>query len=63
VGIKFKHQDAELEGVAQQLNDLALGIPNIPDAACPVGLEATDNRELKNGRTTEFGLSLKTMLI
>ncbi|MGE0616026.1 MAG: serine--tRNA ligase [Bacteriovoracia bacterium] len=47
VGEQIKVLDQELDGIQNQLNDLALSIPNVPHASVPVGAEPEDNKEVK----------------
>ncbi|MCF6151978.1 serine-tRNA ligase [Candidatus Kuenenia stuttgartiensis] len=43
IGDDIKSIDGELRDMESQLNDLLLGIPNIPAADVPVGKDASDN--------------------
>jgi seryl-tRNA synthetase len=47
VGDQVKAIDESLRGVEEQLQDLALRIPNIPHASVPDGADATANREVR----------------
>ncbi|WP_462321448.1 serine--tRNA ligase, partial [Halochromatium sp.] len=41
---RLKAMDAELEGIQAELREIALGIPNLPDASVPDGADENANR-------------------
>ncbi len=47
VSARIKELDEELRGIADDLNGRLLLVPNLPDAACPVGASEDDNVELR----------------
>jgi seryl-tRNA synthetase len=51
VGDKVKAMDEELKAVETQLQDLAMGIPNIPHSSVPTGKGADDNQETRRWGT------------
>ena len=46
IGDKLKANEAALAEVQQKLSAIALGIPNLPDTATPVGKDETENVEV-----------------
>ncbi|MCW5622723.1 MAG: serine--tRNA ligase [Burkholderiales bacterium] len=57
---ELKQLEGELERIQQQLNDVLLGIPNIPHASVPVGKSAEDNPELRRvGTPRKFDFAPK----
>ena len=46
LGDKLKSAEAELDELQLALDDLLLGVPNIPDASVPVGTTEDDNQEV-----------------
>jgi seryl-tRNA synthetase len=55
VAEEFKRYEAELQGIEARLRDALLLIPNVPDAAVPVGNDASSNREIRReGRPPRF---------
>ncbi len=50
----------ELEAVQHQLNDILMGIPNIPHASVPTGTDETQNAELRRwGEPATFDFAIK----
>lgn len=47
LGDQLKQAEAELEAVQQRLNDILLGVPNLPHASVPVGRDENDNQEVR----------------
>jgi seryl-tRNA synthetase len=47
LGEQLKSSEAELEKVQREINDLAMGIPNLPHASVPEGHDPQDNREIR----------------
>lgn len=45
LGERLKKAQDELNGVQEQLSEIALGIPNIPHSSVPEGSDESDNRE------------------
>ena len=59
-GGKLKQMESELEAVQSRLQDLLLGIPNLPDASVPPGKSPEDNREIRRiGVPREFAFAAK----
>jgi len=51
VGARIKSLDDELRTVEESINDLLLGLPNLPQESCPVGTDETANREVSRWGT------------
>jgi seryl-tRNA synthetase len=47
VGDELKKCEADLDGIQAQLNNMLLGIPNIPHQSVPVGKSSEDNKEVR----------------
>lgn len=47
IGDRIKELDITAERAAAEQNDMLMSIPNMPHAACPVGLDETANPEVK----------------
>ncbi|MBT9450138.1 serine--tRNA ligase [Akkermansia glycaniphila] len=47
IGDRIKELDIAAERAAAEQNDMLMSIPNMPHAACPVGLDETANPEVK----------------
>jgi seryl-tRNA synthetase len=45
LGDQLKAAEADLAGVQREMRDIALGLPNLPDASVPDGTDDGDNRE------------------
>jgi seryl-tRNA synthetase len=50
VSARIKELDGELSQVEDNLKDLLLILPNLPDAACPIGRSEADNPEVRKWR-------------
>jgi len=60
VGDKIKALDEALKATEEQLQDIALRIPNIPDASVPVGKSSEDNPEVRRwGAIPKFSFKVK----
>lgn len=47
VSTQIKELDEQLKGVGDQLDELLMGLPNIPHELCPVGQSEDDNVEIR----------------
>ena len=55
LGDRLKEAEAQLTAVQDELNDILMGIPNIPHTSVPDGKGEGDNREVRRwGDTTQF---------
>jgi seryl-tRNA synthetase len=55
LGDQLKQAEAELEEVQQRLNDILLGVPNLPHASVPVGRDENENQEVRRwGEPRQF---------
>jgi seryl-tRNA synthetase len=55
IGVALKQAETELEQVQQGLDEIALGLPNIPHASVPDGKDENDNREIRRwGEPRQF---------
>jgi seryl-tRNA synthetase len=60
VGEELKTIEAELAGIQAQLNDMLLGIPNLPHMSVPVGKSPEDNVEVRRaGEPRRFDFPVK----
>jgi len=60
VGDEIKELDARVSQIEEELNNLELYFPNVPDASVPVGPDETHNRvERSWGEKPQFGFSAK----
>ena len=60
VSARIKELDDELRQVEESLKGLLLTLPNLPDAACPVGQSEADNPEVRSwGEPTQLGFEPK----
>jgi len=60
IGDRLKANENALEEVQAKINDIALGIPNLPDASVPVGKDENDNLEiLRWGHPRPFDFPVK----
>ena len=60
IGDKLKANEAALAEVQQKLSAIALGIPNLPDAATPIGKDETENVEVSRwGTPRTFDFEVK----
>ncbi|MES1935604.1 seryl-tRNA synthetase [Salinisphaera hydrothermalis C27AD] len=48
LGAELDQAKAELETIAEQLNDIQAGLPNLPDAAVPEGADEDDNAVIRH---------------
>jgi seryl-tRNA synthetase len=61
LGIKLDQHKAELESVLQQLDAIALSMPNIPHESVPVGKDEQDNQEIRRwGTARVFDFPVKS---
>jgi len=57
---RLKEAEAELEKIQGRLDELLLGIPNLPHESVPAGTSSDDNREIcKEGMPRELGFTAK----
>jgi len=47
IGAALKQAEAELDQIQNDINEIALGVPNIPHASVPDGKDENDNREVR----------------
>jgi seryl-tRNA synthetase len=60
IGEQLKQLEAELEATQAQVNEIALGLPNIPHASVPDGRDENDNREVRRwGEPRKFDFEPK----
>lgn len=60
LGEDIKQFDNKLDAVLEKLNELMLGIPNLPDSSVPVGKDSDDNLEIrKYGEPRTFNFEPK----
>jgi len=60
LGEQLKAREAQLDAIQAQLNDLLMGMPNIPHDSVPVGRNEADNLELRRwGEPTTFDFTPK----
>ncbi|HKQ24746.1 MAG TPA: serine--tRNA ligase [Burkholderiales bacterium] len=60
VGDELKRIEAELEAIQAKLNDMLLGIPNLPDESVPVGKSSEENEEVRRvGEPRRFDFPAK----
>lgn len=60
VSVRIKELDEELRQVEDNLKDLLLTLPNLPDADCPIGASEEDNPEIsKWGEPRQFDFKPK----
>lgn len=61
LGVTLEQKKAELELVLQQLEQIALSLPNIPHQSVPVGTSELDNQELRRwGTPSVFDFTVKS---
>jgi seryl-tRNA synthetase len=59
-GEELKASEARLETIRAELDAIALGIPNLPDASVPVGRDESDNREIHRwGEPRRFDFEIR----
>src|SRR5690606_26887475 len=62
VGQAIKKYDIELKDVEERLNEILLGIPNIPNEDVPVGQSDEDNREIRRwGEARDFDFRARAL--
>lgn len=60
IGEALKQGEADLEQIQAELNEIALGIPNIPHESVPDGKDERDNKEVRRwGEPTKLGFEPK----
>lgn len=60
IGAALKQSETELEQIQGDINDIALGIPNIPHASVPDGKSEADNKEVRRwGAVRKFDFTAK----
>ncbi len=56
----IKELDAELKAIEESMNDIVMGIPNIPSESVPVGRDESDNIEMRVwGEKPSFDFAVK----
>ena len=61
LGEAMEQKKAELERVLQQLEDIALGLPNLLHESVPAGKDETENQEVRRwGTPKEFDFAVKS---
>jgi seryl-tRNA synthetase len=59
-GVAQKQAETELDQIQNDINEIALGIPNIPHASVPDGKDENDNREVRRwGEPKKFDFTPK----
>ncbi len=60
LGKQLDEAKQELDGIQEQLNDILMGIPNIPHESVPVGADEADNAEVRRwGEPRAFDFAVK----
>ena len=60
IGVAQKQAETELDQIQNDINEIALGIPNIPHASVPDGKDENDNREVRRrGEQEKFDFTPK----
>ena len=60
IGAALKQAETELEQIQNDINEIALGIPNIPHASVPDGKDEGDNKEIRRwGQPRQFDFTPK----
>ena len=60
LGGDLKEKEQALQQVQAQLNDILLGMPNLPDASVPVGKDESENEEVRRwGEAKSFDFEVK----
>ncbi|EEF80069.1 serine--tRNA ligase [Methylophaga thiooxydans] len=60
LGDRHKAAEVQLNAVLEKINDIAMGIPNLPQADVPAGKDETDNREVTRwGEPRQFDFEPK----
>jgi seryl-tRNA synthetase len=47
LGDKLKQAEAELDAVQHELDDILMGVPNLPHDSVPLGIDENDNQEIR----------------
>ncbi len=56
LGDKLKDAEVRLAEIQQQLDEMLMGVPNMPHASTPLGIDENDNQEVRRwGEPTELG--------
>ncbi len=56
LGDKLKDAEVRLAEIQQQLDEILMGVPNIPHVSTPLGIDENDNQEVRRwGEPTELG--------
>ena len=60
IGAALKQAETELDQIQNDINEIALGIPNIPHASVPDGKDEGDNKEIRRwGQPRQFDFTPK----
>ncbi len=60
LGDKLKAVETRLHEIQQQLDEILMGVPNIPHESTPLGIDENDNQELRRwGEPTELGFEAR----
>jgi seryl-tRNA synthetase len=60
LGDKLRDAEAELNEIQAQLNDILMGVPNLPHHSVPLGIDENDNEEVRRwGEPKAFGFEVK----
>ena len=60
IGAALKQSETELDQIQNDINEIALGIPNIPHASVPDGKDEGDNKEIRRwGQPRQFDFTPK----
>jgi len=60
LGDKLNDAEAELRNVQLELDDILLGVPNLPHDSVPIGIDENDNEELRRwGEVKSFNFEVK----
>lgn len=63
LGVQLDAKKAELAELLQQINSIAMSIPNLPDESVPIGADENDNVEVRRwGTPKEFDFEVKDHL-
>jgi seryl-tRNA synthetase len=60
LGDKLRDAEAELGEIQEQLNDILMGVPNLPHDSVPLGIDENDNEEVRRwGDIKSFDFEIK----
>lgn len=60
LGDKLRDAEAELGEIQEQLNDILMGVPNLPHDSVPLGIDENDNEEVRRwGEPKAFDFEVK----